>query len=137
MFLPFFEELRRHKVPASLREFLDFLAVLKSGLVTYDVDGFYYVARASLVKDERHIDRFDQAFASAFKGVEAIPSEAVIEAINLPEDWLRRMAEKHLSPEERAEIEAVGGFEKLMETLRERLKERQKSKGAFAGGPPP
>ncbi len=131
MFLPFFDELRRHKVPASLREFLDFLAALRTGLVTYDVDGFYHLARAALVKDERHIDRFDQAFARAFSGIEAIPPEAVLEAMDLPEDWLRRMAEKHLSPEERAEIEALGGFDKLMETLKERLKEQE---GRHQGG---
>jgi len=131
MFLPFFDQLRRHKVPTSLREFLDFLGVLKTGLVTYDVDGFYYLARASLVKDERHIDRFDQAFAASFAGIEAIPPESVIEAMDLPEDWLRKMAEKHLSPEERAEIESLGGFDKLMETLRERLKEQE---GRHQGG---
>ncbi len=131
MFLPFFEELRRQRVPTSLREFLDFLGVLRSGLVTYDVDGFYYLARAALVKDERHIDRFDRAFATAFSGLEAIPPGAVTDAMDLPEDWLRKMAEKHLSPEERAEIEALGGFDKLMETLRERLKEQE---GRHQGG---
>ena len=126
MFLPFFEQLRQHGVPASPREFLSFLAALDTGLVTYDVDGFYYLARATLVKNEAHIDRFDRAFAAAFSGVESIPAEAVIEALDLPRDWLRKMAEKHLSDEERAEIEALGGFDKLMETLRERLKEQQK-----------
>ncbi|MBJ3761768.1 VWA domain-containing protein [Maribius pontilimi] len=131
MFLPFFEQLRAHKVPASLREFLDFLAVLKTGLVTYDVDGFYYLSRTALVKNEAHLDRFDLAFAAAFKGIEAIPAEAVMNAVDLPDDWLRKMAEKHLSPEERAEIEALGGFDKLMETLQERLREQQ---GRHQGG---
>ncbi|TRD23101.1 vWA domain-containing protein [Palleronia caenipelagi] len=131
MFLPFFEQLRQHRVPTSLREFLDFLGGLQAGLVRYDVDGFYHFARAALVKDERHFDRFDQAFAASFNGIEAISVEAVVEAMDLPEDWLRKMAEKHLSPEERAEIEALGGFEKLMETLRERLKEQQ---GRHQGG---
>ncbi|WP_375263504.1 VWA domain-containing protein [Palleronia sp.] len=131
MFLPFFEELRRHRVPATLREFLDFLSVVKAGLATYDVDAFYYLARASLVKDEAHIDRFDQAFAAAFAGVEAISPEAVVEAMDLPDDWLRRMRENHLSPEERAEIEAMGGFDKLMEELRKRLSEQE---GRHEGG---
>jgi len=126
MFLPFFDQLRKAGVPASPREFLSFLEVLAADLVTYDVDGFYYIARATLVKNEAHIDRFDRAFAAAFSGVETIPSEAVLEALDLPEDWLRKMAEKHLSEEERAEIEALGGFDKLMETLRERLKEQEK-----------
>ncbi len=125
MFLPFYENLRNFGVPVSLREFLSFLEALDAGLATYDVDGFYYLARATMVKNETHIDRFDRAFSSAFKGIEAIPAEAVIKALDLPEDWLRKMAEKHLTDAEKAEIEAIGGFEKLMETLRERLKEQR------------
>jgi len=125
MFVPFFHELRKAGVPVSLREFLTFLEALRADLVLYDVEGFYYLARASMVKDERHIDRFDRAFATAFKGLESFTAEDVIEALDLPEDWLRKQAEKHLSPEEMAEIEALGGFEKLMETLRERLREQQ------------
>ncbi|MQQ07395.1 VWA domain-containing protein [Epibacterium sp. SM1979] len=125
MFQPFFENLRTQAVPVSLREYLTFLEALKAGLVTYDIDGFYYLARASMVKDERHIDRFDRAFAATFEGLEQIPMEAVAEAVELPEDWLRKMSEKHLSPEEKAEIEALGGFEKLMETLKQRLEEQK------------
>jgi len=83
------------------------------------------------VKDERNIDKFDRAFAATFEGLEAIPAEAVMEAVDIPEDWLRKMAEKHLSAEEKAEIEALGGFDKLMETLKERLKEQQ---GRHQGG---
>ncbi|WP_444462388.1 vWA domain-containing protein [Rhodobacter capsulatus] len=124
MFLPFFDSLRRHGVPVSPREYLSFLEGLAAGLCLYDIDGFYYFARAAMVKDERHLDRFDRAFADSFHGLEAIPAEAVLEALNLPEDWLRKLAEKHLTPEEKAQIEALGGFEKLMETLRERLKEQ-------------
>lgn len=124
MFLPFFDSLRRHGVPVSPREYLSFLEGLAAGLCLYDIDGFYYFARAAMVKDERHLDRFDRAFADSFRGLEAIPAEAVLEALNLPEDWLRKLAEKHLTPEEKAQIEALGGFEKLMETLRERLKEQ-------------
>ena len=126
MFLPFFEALRRAGVPASPREFLSFIGALDADLVTYDVDGFYYLARATLVKNEAHLDRFDQAFAEAFKGVESIPIDSVFETLELPEEWLRKMAEKFLTDEEKAEIEAAGGFEKLMETLRERLREQQK-----------
>ena len=105
--------------------------MLKTGIVAYDIDGFYYLSRTAMVKNEAHLDRFDQAFAAAFKGIEAIPNDAVIEAMNLPDDWLKRMAEKHVSPEERAEIEAMGGFDKLMETLQERLREQQ---GRHQGG---
>jgi len=126
MFLPFFEQLRAHKVPVSMREFLAFLDGMAAGLATYDVDAFYYLARVSMVKDERNIDKFDQAFAAAFSGLENITAEQVLEAIDIPEEWLRKMSEKHLSEEEKAEIEAMGGFDKLMETLKERLKEQEK-----------
>ena len=125
MFIPFFEALRQHAVPVSLREYLTFLEALKAGLVTYDPEGFYYLARAAMVKDERNIDRFDRAFAAAFSGLEEIGVDQVIEAVQIPEDWLRSMAEKHLSEEEKARIEALGGFEKLMETLKQRLEEQK------------
>ena len=125
MFLPFFEQLRRHRVPVSLREFLTFLEALQAGLVIHDVEGFYYLARAAMVKDERHLDRFDRAFAAAFEGLEQLSLQDVIGALDLPADWLRKQAEKVLSPEEMAEIEALGGFEKLMETLKKRLEEQK------------
>ncbi len=131
MFVPFFDNLRRAGVPVSLREYLTFLQALSAGLAQFDPEGFYYLARSAMVKDERHIDRFDQAFAASFKGLEAITTQDVINAVDLPQDWLRKMAEKHLSPEERAEIEALGGFDKLMETLRKRLAEQQ---GRHQGG---
>ncbi len=126
MFQPFFEHLRDAGLPVSLREYLTFLEAMKRGLVTYDVEGFYYLARAAMVKDERHLDRFDQAFAAAFDGLEGVTAAELMEAVDLPEEWLRKLAEKHLSPEEMAEIEALGGFDKLMETLKERLKEQEK-----------
>ncbi|PID35841.1 MAG: VWA domain-containing protein [Rhodobacterales bacterium] len=131
MFLRFFETLRAEKVPVSLREFLTFLEGMQAGLVTYDVDGFYYLARSAMVKDERHLDRFDRAFAAAFEGLEHISFEDVVEAVDIPGDWLTKMAEKFLSDEEKAEIEALGGFDKLMETLKKRLEEQ---KGRHQGG---
>ena len=131
MFLPFFDSLRKHGVPVTLREFLTFLEAMKTGLATYDPEAFYYLARVSMVKDERHLDKFDRAFAAAFKGLEDITFEQVMEAVDIPADWLRKMAEKHLTEAEKKEIEALGGFEKLMETLRERLKEQQ---GRHQGG---
>ena len=131
MFLPFFETLRKTGIPVSLREYLSFLEAMKAGLVTYDIEGFYYLARSAMVKDERNLDRFDQAFAHSFQGIDEIPNDAVLNALDLPEDWLRKMAEKHLSDEEKAEIEALGGFDKLMETLKQRLKEQQ---GRHQGG---
>ncbi|MGB1236231.1 MAG: vWA domain-containing protein, partial [Planktomarina sp.] len=131
MFLPFFEQLRAHRVPTTLREFLVFLESLSAEIATYDIDTFYHLARTILVKDERHMDRFDQAFAASFQGLEAIDAGETLEALDLPEDWLRKLAEKTLSDEEKAEIEALGGFDKLMETLKERLAEQ---KGRHQGG---
>lgn len=131
MFLPFFENLRSCRVPVSLREYLTFLEGLKSGLVTYDIEGFYYLARTAMVKDERNIDKFDRAFSISFEGLEAISADDMLEAVDIPKEWLEKMAEKFLSPEEKAEIEALGGFDKLMETLKERLKEQE---GRHQGG---
>ena len=131
MFLPFFLELKAARVPVSLREYLALLEGMEAGLVDYDVEGFYYLSRAALVKDERHIDRFDQVFSHIFKGVEAVSGKAAIDAANLPEEWLRRLAEKHLSEAEKKLVEAMGGFEKLMETLKKRLEEQQ---GRHRGG---
>lgn len=124
MFLPFFDALRRTGVPVSPREHLSFLEALAADLVTYDIDGFYYLARTALVKNEAHLDRFDRAFAESFKGIENVPVEAVLAQI--PEEWLRKLAEKVLTDEEKAGIERLGSFEKLMDTLRERLKEQEK-----------
>ncbi len=125
MFLKFFENLRSARVPVSIREFLAFLEGMKRGIALYDIEGFYYLARTAMVKDERHLDRFDRAFAASFEGLEHISDDQVLNAVDIPADWLTKMAEKHLSPEEKAEIEALGGFEKLMETLKQRLKEQQ------------
>ncbi|ATX66296.1 vWA domain-containing protein [Roseinatronobacter bogoriensis] len=131
MFLNFFQCLRDHAVPVSLREFLAFLEGVQAGLVTYDVEGFYYLARMTMVKDERHLDRFDRAFAQSFEGMDALSLEQVLDAVDLPSDWLEKMAEKHLSAEEREAIKALGGFDKLMETLKKRLEEQ---KGRHQGG---
>ena len=131
MFLPFFQTLRKTGIPVSLREYLTFLEAMGANLVTYEVEEFYYLARSAMVKDERMIDRFDRAFAESFSGLEQISTEQVLEAVDLPQEWLEKLAEKHLTPEEKAEIEALGGFDKLMETLKERLKEQQ---GRHQGG---
>ena len=131
MFLPFFHALRREGVPVSPREFLAFLEALSSGLATNDTEAFYHLGRISLVKDERWLDRYDRAFAASFAGVETLPDQAVMEALDLPGDWLEKLAEKFLSEDEKAQIEALGGFDKLMETLRQRLEEQ---KGRHQGG---
>jgi uncharacterized protein with von Willebrand factor type A (vWA) domain len=131
MFIPFFLELKAARVPVSLREYLTLLEGMEAGIATYDVEAFYYLARSTLVKDERHIDRFDQVFSHVFKGVEALSGEGGVDPANLPEEWLRRLAEKHLTEDEKKLVEALGGFEKLMETLKKRLEEQ---KGRHQGG---
>ena len=131
MFLRFFENLRSTGVPVSLREYLTFLEAMAAGIARYDVTGFYHLGRTCMVKDERHLDRFDRAFAASFQGLEAVTSDQVLNAVDLPRDWLEKLAEKHLTAEERAEITATGGFDALMQRLRERLAEQQ---GRHQGG---
>ena len=131
MFLPFFDNLRAHKIPVSLREFLSFLEAMKLGLATYDMDQFYLLGRTILVKDERNLDKFDRAFAATFKGLEDVSTQDMLEQVDLPDDWLRKLAEKTLSDADKAEIQRLGGFDKLMETLRKRLEEQ---KGRHQGG---
>ena len=122
MLLPFFYQLRQAKLPVSITEYLSFLGTLEAKIGDFTVEHFYYLARTCLVKDEGLFDRFDQVFAHYFKGAEKITAELFGE---VPEDWLRRQAELLLSEEEKAEIEAMGGWEKLMETLLERLEEQE------------
>lgn len=132
MFIPFFLELKAAKVPVSLREYLTLLEGMETGLVDFDVEGFYYLSRATLVKDERFIDRFDQVFAQVFKGLEAVSGSAdAVDPTDIPDEWLRRMAEKFLTEEEKALVKSLGGFEALMETLKQRLAEQQ---GRHQGG---
>ncbi|MES0882638.1 vWA domain-containing protein [Roseibium sp. SCP14] len=123
MFITFFTELKSAGVPVSLREYLTLMEALDKDLAERSVEDFYYLARLSLVKDEGNLDKFDRVFSHVFKGLDLMSE---VPATDIPEDWLRKLAEKHLSKEEKAQIEALGGFEKLMETLRERLKEQQK-----------
>ena len=131
MFLPFFANLRASNIPVSIREFLAFLNAIKMNLSTYDMDHFYLLARTILVKDERNLDKFDRAFSATFEGLEQISTSEMLERTDLPEDWLRKLAEKTLSEADKAEIEALGGFDKLIETLRKRLNEQ---KGRHQGG---
>ncbi|MGF1543580.1 MAG: VWA domain-containing protein [Parvularculaceae bacterium] len=128
MFATFFHELRAAGVPASLREYLTLIEALEKGAVSRRVEDFYYVARAALVKDERAMDKFDVVFARVFKGVETVGEDV---AAAIPEDWLKLLTQKYLTDEEKREIEALGGWEKLMETLMKRLEEQ---KGRHSGG---
>ncbi len=126
MLIDFFLHLKSAKLPVSTKEFLMLLEALQKHVAGQSIDDFYFLSRACLVKDETHFDRFDQAFGEYFKGVEAIPG---LEA-EIPEDWLRLMAKKHLSPEEKAKLEALG-WDKLMEEFKKRMQEQ---KERHAGG---
>lgn len=127
MFLAFFLALRKEGVKVSLREFLTLQEAMQAGIAGFDPEHFYYLARATLVKDERHIDKFDQVFAESFRGILQPKPETpeTVAVQELPEEWLRALAEKNLTEAEKAEIEALGGFDKLMQTLRDRLAEQQ------------
>jgi len=129
MFTEFFYELRENKVPVSLREYLTLLEAVKKGLAAYSVEDFYYLSRASLVKDERNLDKFDRVFGHVFKGVEYLSE--LFGDDEIPEEWLKALAEKVLTEEEKAQIEAMGGWEKLMEELQKRLEEQE---GRHEGG---
>ena len=136
MFQPFFLCLRKTGVPVSLGEYLAFLGALKTGLVTHDVTGFYHLARLALVKDERFFDRFDRAFAQSFQGLDTLPLEEVLQALDLPADWLDDRLMRHLSPKEREAVKSLGGLQALMDALRERLaqqKERHQGGNKWVG----
>ena len=122
MFLRFFSELRDAKVPVSLREYLTLMEAMDQHVIGLDVDDFYYLSRSALVKDERNLDKFDRVFAHVFKGFERVDEDLMAD---IPAEWLKKLTEKFLTDEEKAQIEALGGFEKLMETLQERLKEQK------------
>ena len=128
MFLSFFASLRQAHVPVTPREYLVLMQALEEGLADYSVEHFYHLSRALLVKDERNLDKFDVVFAASFKGLASLTD--AVEQVNIPDEWLRKLAERYLSPEEKAELKALG-FERLMETLRERLAEQ---KGRHQGG---
>jgi len=122
MLVRFFFQLRSAGIPVSITELLTLLEALKAGLGELSAERFYYLARTCMVKDERYYDRFDRAFAAHFKGAEDLFSLLQRE---LPEDWLAKLAEREFTDEEKAQIEALGGWEQLMETLRKRLEEQK------------
>ncbi|MFT6901527.1 MAG: hypothetical protein ACJAXS_001719 [Colwellia sp.] len=127
MFIDLFLTLRKHKVPCSLRELLDLIALLKKGVVFANIEEFYHLAKIVMVKDEIHYDKFDSAFAEYFEGIQAID----IFDKSLPDDWLRKEFEKNLSQEEKDKFTALGGLDELMKMLKERLEEQKKR---HAGG---
>jgi len=127
MFSGFFYGLRAGGVPVSLKEYLTLLEAMREGAIDYQVEHFYYLARACMVKDERYIDRFDRVFAEWFEGVERVEDPFA----SLPEEWLKKLGERHFTQEEMDRVKAAGGWDKLMETLRKRLEEQ---KGRHQGG---
>ncbi len=129
MFITFFQELKAAGVPVTLKEYLTLMQALEAHVAGFRVEEFYYLARAALVKDERNFDRFDRVFGHVFKGLEGLSAEELLAQI--PEEWLRKLNEKFLSDEEKAMIEALGGWEKIMEELKKRLQEQ---KGRHQGG---
>jgi uncharacterized protein len=121
VFFSFFSELRAAKVPVSLREYLTLIEAMEKRLAAFDIESFYFLARAALVKDERHLDRFDKVFGHCFNGIESLADPKS----EIPEEWLRKLAERLLTDEEKKLVEALGGWKKLMETLRRRLAEQK------------
>jgi uncharacterized protein len=121
MFLNFLHELRAAKIPVSMKEHLVLLEGMKAGLAEYKIETFYYLARATYVKDEALLDRFDQVFAKVFNGLETTLETGTTD---IPEEWLRKLAELHLSEEEMADIKSLGSWEEIMETLKKRLEEQ-------------
>ncbi|HVP84618.1 MAG TPA: VWA domain-containing protein [Rhizomicrobium sp.] len=123
MFFQFFDELRAAKVPVTLKEYLALMEALSKDVIDLNVDDFYFLSRTVLVKDEKNLDKFDRVFGHVFKGLESIDPSLLAQ---LPEEWLKALTEKFLSEEEKKQIEALGGWEKLMETLKQRLEEQKK-----------
>jgi uncharacterized protein len=128
MFLHFFAELKSAGLPVTPREYLTLMQAMERDLAGRRVEDFYYLSRAALVKDERNLDKFDRVFGEVFKGIESLDDS---ETVNIPEEWLKKLAEKYLTPEEMKEIQALGGWDKIMETLAKRLAEQ---KGRHQGG---
>ncbi len=139
MLVSFFFLLRQGGLKVSITEFLTLLELLEKRVIRFDIEQFYYLSRACLVKDESLYDRFDRVFSAHFKGVQDLFGP---DGVDIPEEWLRKQVELGLSDEEKAQIEAMGGWEKLMETLKKRLEEQDErhqggSKWIGTGGTSP
>ena len=126
MYTNFFLDLKKFGVPVSIQEFLNFLNCLQTNLTEFEIEKFYFLAKTSLVKHEKYFDTFDQIFSSNFNGLEKIDLEKFLDKMDLPSEWLEKLAEKFLSKEEMKQIKSLGNFEKLMETLKKRLEEQKK-----------
>jgi len=122
MFMRFFTELREAKVPVTLKEYLVLMEAMDKQVIDRTVDDFYYLSRSALVKDEKNLDKFDRVFGHVFKGMENLSEDVIMD---IPAEWLKRLSDKFLTEEEKAQIEAMGGFEKLMEALAEQARRRR------------
>jgi uncharacterized protein with von Willebrand factor type A (vWA) domain len=139
MFVNFFHELKQANIPVSLREYLSLMEALDADLIERKVEEFYYLSRATLVKDERNLDKFDRVFSHVFRGLDSLEEGDIAQ---IPEEWLRSLTEKYLTEEEKAQIESLGGWEKIMEELKKRLEEQKErheggSKWIGTGGTSP
>ena len=121
MFMNFFTELRQAKVPVTLKEYLMLMEALDKDVIDHTVEDFYFLSRAALVKDEKNLDKFDKVFGQVFKGLEKV--DLGLNA-DIPTEWLKALSDRFLTDEEKAQIEAMGGFDKLMEMLAERMKQQ-------------
>ena len=126
MFLDFFLDLKKVKIPVSLNEYFIFLEALKRGFSVFDPNTFYYLARSSLVKDEKLIDRFDIVFSRYFNGLDDISLDDILNHFKVPKEWIDKLIEKKFSKEEIKKIKSLGGIEKLMEELKKRIEEQKK-----------
>lgn len=129
MFTHFFHSLKAAGLPVTVREYLTLMEGMQKNVASQKIEDFYYFSRAALVKDERNLDKFDRVFGEVFKGIESLGFEDG--TIELPEEWLKKLAEKYLSPEEMEKIKSLGDWDKIMETLAQRLAEQ---KGRHQGG---
>ncbi len=123
MFVKFFYALKESGLPVSIKEYLTLMEALKAGCSNYSVDDFYYLSRSVFVKDETKLDKFDRVFGKTFEGIEFIADD---ETAEIPEEWLKKMAELYLSPEEMEQIQSLGDWDEIMETLKKRLEEQEK-----------
>jgi uncharacterized protein with von Willebrand factor type A (vWA) domain len=120
MLIDFFYTLREARLPVSVKEYLTLIEALRERVVAPSLDEFYYLARLTLVKDERYFDKFDEAFGAYFRGVQTLAQAA----FDIPSEWLKKRLERELSAEEKAQIEAMGGLDKLMERLKQLFEEQ-------------
>ncbi|WP_293907876.1 VWA domain-containing protein [Phenylobacterium sp.] len=134
MFMRFFTELREAKIPVTLKEYLVLMEAMDKAVIDRSIDEFYYLSRSALVKDEKNLDKFDRVFGHVFKGLEKVDQGI---ATDIPAEWLKKMTEQFLTEEEKAQIEAMGGFDKLMEALAQRAKEQAEGKGEGERGGKP